>query len=61
VAVVAKYMKDIVTNPSIWKSDFLNRTIKQEENRSRIYQLLIAQGVPVQKAHQQSLRRMKYE
>tara|TARA_R110000803_G_scaffold34094_1_gene74594 strand:- start:384 stop:557 length:174 start_codon:yes stop_codon:yes gene_type:complete len=54
-------MKDKIKidNQRLYKTDFLNRPVKTETNRVRIFKELVALGMPHYNAYQISIRRMK--
>jgi len=48
-----------IDNQRLYKTDFLNRPVKTEQNRVRIFKELVALGMPHYNAYQISIRRMK--
>lgn len=54
-------MKDKIKidNQRLYKTEFLNRPVKTEQNRVRIFKELVALGMPHYQAYKISIRRMK--
>jgi|TARA_R110000787_G_scaffold156350_1_gene270234 hypothetical protein len=48
-----------IDNQRLYKTDFLNRPVKTEQNRVRVFKELVALGMPHYNAYQISIRRMK--